>query len=106
MFFIAPSVSPKSTTRFVVRMEDRRFAVPDPGSAHHLVDRPSRISWSLSSGRPTGSGLRPTRWQAPAGPGGTIRAALPEPHPLRPRRRPLAADHGGDREQPLFAGPL
>src|SRR5258708_7893602 len=33
-----------------------------------------RISRSLSSGRPTGSGLWPARWQAPAGPGGSIRA--------------------------------
>src|SRR5882762_9646234 len=34
----------------------------------------SRITRSLSSGRPTGSGLWPARWQAPAGPGGSIRA--------------------------------
>src|SRR5260370_11002925 len=33
-----------------------------------------RISRSLSSGRPTGSGLWPARWQAPAGPVGSIRA--------------------------------
>src|SRR5712664_1944184 len=35
---------------------------------------PSRITLSLSSGRPTGSGLWPARWQAPPGPGGSIRA--------------------------------
>src|SRR6266853_3673187 len=38
------------------------------------MDRQSRISRSLSSGRPTGSGLWPARWQAPAGPGGSFRA--------------------------------
>src|SRR5229473_3422550 len=32
-----------------------------------------RNARSLSSGRPTGSGLRPARWQAPAGPGGLLR---------------------------------
>src|SRR5262249_1868084 len=35
----------------------------------------SRMSLSVSLGRPNGSGLRPARWQAPAGPGGSIRAA-------------------------------
>src|SRR5260370_15179843 len=32
-----------------------------------------RNARSLSSGRPTGSGLWPARWQAPAGPGGLLR---------------------------------
>src|SRR5712671_1572250 len=39
-----------------------------------IRDRLTRITRSLSSGRPTGSGLWPARWQAPAGPGGSIRA--------------------------------
>jgi hypothetical protein len=30
-------------------------------------------------GRPTGSGLWPARWQAPAGPVGSIRATIQEP---------------------------
>jgi hypothetical protein len=35
------------------------------------------VSWSLPSGRPTGSGLWPARWQAPAGPGGSPTLPLP-----------------------------
>src|SRR6266849_8517756 len=42
------------------------------------LDRLPRIAWSLSSGRPNGSGLWPARWQAPAGPGGSIRATGPD----------------------------
>src|SRR6266446_4232457 len=37
------------------------------------------MSLSLSSGRPTGSGLWPARWQAPSGPVGSIRATIQEP---------------------------
>src|SRR5229473_3716833 len=53
----------------VARVERQR----NPGRRCRIVGR-SRISRSLSSGRPTGSGLWPARWQAPAGPGGSIRA--------------------------------
>src|SRR5262249_25034998 len=49
------------------------WAPRKPGAAV-LSDRGrSRISRSLSSGRPNGSSLWPARWQAPAGPGGSIR---------------------------------
>src|SRR5262245_17912372 len=40
-----------------------------------------RNARSLSSGWPTGSGLWPARWQAPAGPGGLLRpTVLSVPH--------------------------
>jgi len=52
-----------------------------------IRDGRTRILRSLSSGRPTGSGPWPARWQAPAGPGGSIRATrLPRVLPLLPRR--------------------
>src|SRR5467141_1925643 len=52
-----------------------------------------RITRSLSSGRPNGSGLWPARWQAPAGPGGSIRASVQE----SPRLLPLILRTGVGR---------
>src|SRR5260370_13760100 len=49
-----------------------------------------RITRSLSSGRPTGSGLWPARWQAPAGPGGSIRATALAQGGNMLNRKPLA----------------
>src|SRR5712664_2737852 len=49
----------------------------DGGSKRGRPER--RNALSLSSGRPTGSGLWPARWQAPAGPGGSIRATYTAP---------------------------
>ena len=61
--------------RLVARME--RSEIRDP--PHNMLKRSSRITRSLSSGRPTGSGLWPARWQAPPGPGGAIRATAAGP---------------------------
>ncbi len=84
MFFIASSVSPYSTTRFVARIEGPPLAVPQSGisasSCGQTVPDFAEFIIGPASGRP--------QWLHPG------------------YSRPLAADHGGDREQPLFAGPL
>src|SRR6266446_8381185 len=52
---------------------DRRVGKGAKRRAHHRVLQVGTAR-SLSSRRPNGSGLWPARWQAPAGPGGSMRA--------------------------------
>src|SRR5260221_8834988 len=57
--------------------QDRRVGKGAQRRAH--LERPKVGTRSLSSGRPTGSGLWPARWQTPAGPVGFA-------HPTRVRK--------------------
>src|SRR6266446_7901314 len=81
----------RTQAEFVARMEPPGPALGRPddklsGIRAGVASRRyrSRITWSLSSGRPTRSASGPARWQALAGPGGSMRATRPGWGTLRP----------------------
>jgi len=61
------------------RIVSKHVAEVAPSIRHPPFRRERRNARSLSSGRPTGSGLWPARWQAPAGPGGLLRPTVIHP---------------------------